>query len=110
MGGRIATMVADSLGVAGVVCLGYPFHPPGKPEKTRTGHLADLASRTLILQGTRDALGNTDDVASYELSSSIEVLWIEDGDHSLKPRKSSGRTLEQNLGEAIDGIARFMQL
>lgn len=108
MGGRIASMVADSLEVDGLVCLGYPFHPPGKPERTRTAHLVDLGTRTLIAQGARDALGNRDEVSGYALSPSIEVVWLEDGDHSFKPRKSSGRTEEQNLDEAIEAIARFV--
>src|SRR5258707_5975558 len=54
MGGRIASMVADDSGVHGVVCLGYPFHPPNKPEKTRTQHLETMRTPTLILQGTSD--------------------------------------------------------
>src|SRR5262245_54452928 len=57
MGGRIASMVADELGVAAVVCLGYPFHPPGRPEQLRTAHLEPLRTRCLILQGTRDEFG-----------------------------------------------------
>jgi uncharacterized protein len=108
MGGRIASMVADEAGVRGLVCLGYPFHPPGQPGKTRTAHLESLKTPTLILQGTRDPLGTHDDVASYTLSESIRVHWIEDGDHSFKPRASSGRTLEQNLAEAIAAIDTFI--
>ncbi|MFT5486908.1 MAG: putative alpha/beta-hydrolase family hydrolase [Paracoccaceae bacterium] len=57
MGGRIASMIADEAGVAGLVCLGYPFHPPGKPEKLRTEHLAGLKTPALILQGERDRFG-----------------------------------------------------
>lgn len=108
MGGRIASMVADDLGPDGLVCLGYPFHPPGKPDRTRTEHLAALATRALIIQGTRDSLGTREDVAGYELSPAIEVVWLEDGDHSFKPRKSSGRTDDQNLDEAIEAIATFI--
>jgi predicted alpha/beta-hydrolase family hydrolase len=92
MGGRIASMVADEAGVRGLVCLGYPFHPPGRPEKLRTKHLENLATPALIVQGTRDQFGTKEDVAGYSLSESIRVAWIEDGDHSYKPRASSGRT------------------
>ena len=74
--------------IAGLVCLGYPFHPPGKPEQLRTKHLLALKTPTLIFQGTRDEFGTRDEVASYRLSDSIEVLWLEDGDHDLRPRKS----------------------
>src|SRR5512135_338690 len=62
MGGRIASMVADEAGVAGLVCLGYPFHPPGQPEKLRVAHLENLQTRTLILQGARDAFGTEDEI------------------------------------------------
>lgn len=107
MGGRVASMVADQTEACGLICLGYPFHPPRKPEKLRTEHLASLRCKTLIIQGTRDPMGTPDDVATYELSQAIGVHWIEDGDHSLVPRKRSGRTPEQNWGEAIDEIVRF---
>ncbi len=109
MGGRIASMIADEVGAAGVVCLGYPFHPPGKPERLRTAHLETLRTPTLIVQGTRDQLGTEEDVASYSLSPSIELAWMEDGDHSFKPRKKSGRTLEQNLEAAADAVVELIQ-
>ncbi|MDO3431790.1 alpha/beta hydrolase [Rhizobium sp. CBN3] len=91
MGGRVASMVADSLydrgKIAGLLCLGYPFHPPGQPEKLRTGHLKRLATPALICQGTRDEFGTKDEVPGYDLSERTEILWLEDGDHDLKPRK-----------------------
>jgi predicted alpha/beta-hydrolase family hydrolase len=91
MGGRVASMVADDLLAAGatpgLLCLGYPFHPPGKLDKPRTQHLADLKTPTLICQGTRDEFGTREEVATYTLSDAIEILWLEDGDHDLKPRK-----------------------
>ncbi|MBX5184388.1 MULTISPECIES: alpha/beta family hydrolase [unclassified Rhizobium] len=92
MGGRVASMVADDLyrqqKIAGLLCLGYPFHPPGQPEKLRTGHLTGLATPALICQGTRDEFGTRDEVPGYDLSSRIELFWLEDGDHDLKPRKT----------------------
>ncbi|HLJ74186.1 MAG TPA: alpha/beta fold hydrolase [Thermoanaerobaculia bacterium] len=84
MGGRMASMIADELGVAGLLVYGYPFHPPGQPQKTRTAHLEHLQTRALIVQGTRDAFGTPNDVESYKLSSTISIAWIEGGDHSLK--------------------------
>jgi predicted alpha/beta-hydrolase family hydrolase len=108
MGGRIASMIADDVGVHGLVCLGYPFHPPGRPEKLRTAHLAGLRTPTLIVQGTRDPFGKPDEVAGYRLSDAIRVVWLEDGDHSFKPRKSSGRTQEQNFAEAVAAITGFV--
>ena len=109
MGGRIASMIADEVGAAGVLCLGYPFHPPGKPERLRTAHLETLKTPTLIVQGTRDRLGTEEEVATYALSPSIEVAWMGDGDHSLKPRKKSGRTLEQNLEAAADAVMTLIR-
>jgi len=111
MGGRIASMIADQAGVRGLVCLGYPFRPPGADPSVaarRTAHLRDLRTPTLIVQGTRDSFGGPDEVAGYALSPRIRVHWIEDGDHSLKPRKSSGRTEAQNLAEAMDAVAAFV--
>ena len=102
MGGRVASMVADELHaqgvVAGLLCIGYPFHPMGKPDVLRTAHLASLRTPTLIAQGTRDAFGARDEVATYNLSRQIELLWLEDGDHDLKPRKSvSGFSAQDHL-------------
>ena len=108
MGGRVASMVADEVGAAGLVCLGYPFHPPGRPTTLRVDHLRELATPALVLQGTRDTFGTPEEVAGYPLAAGITVHWLEDGDHSLKPRKRSGRTLEQNLAEAADQIAGFL--
>jgi predicted alpha/beta-hydrolase family hydrolase len=112
LGGRIASMVADEAGVRGVVCLGYPFRPPGAPPAAaarRTAHLRDLRTPALIVQGTRDSFGGPAEVRGYALSPSIRVHWIEDGDHSLVPRKSSGRTAEQNLAEAVAAVAEFVR-
>jgi hypothetical protein len=109
MGGRIASMIADEVGAAGVVCLGYPFHPPGKPERLRTAHLETLQTPTLIVQGTRDRLGSEEEVASYSLSPSIELAWMGDGDHSFKPRKKSGRTLEENLEASTDAVVELIR-
>lgn len=108
MGGRIASMIADEAGVAGLVCLGYPFHPPGKPEKLRTEHLAGLKTPALILQGERDSFGRRDEIDGYALSKSIQVDYLADGDHDLKPRKASGRTRAENWADAIDRIAVFV--
>ena len=102
MGGRVASMIADELfteaKIAGLLCLGYPFHPPGKPIQLRTAHLAGLQTPTLICQGTRDEFGTREEVGGYTLSDRIEILWLEDGDHDLKPRKSvSGFTVADHL-------------
>lgn len=113
MGGRVASMIADELyaswKIIGLLCLGYPFHPPGKPGQLRTEHLAELKTPTLIAQGTRDLFGTREEVSSYALSKKIEILWLEDGDHDLRPRKSVSGFLAadhlRTLGEAVSSWA-----
>ena len=107
LGGRIASMVADEMKVRGLVCLGYPFHPPGKPERLRVKHLEAMRTPALILQGTRDTFGRRAEVEGYKLSKHVRVVWMEDGDHSFKPRVSSGRTEAANLTAAIAAVAMF---
>ena len=108
LGGRMASMVADEAGVRALVCFGYPFHPPGKPQQLRTAHLENLRTRALILQGARDPFGGEEEVSSYALSRTIHVEFMTDGDHSLKPRKSSGVTERENLARAADAAAAFL--
>ena len=108
MGGRIASLVADESRAQGLICLGYPFHPTGKPEKLRTEHLADLQTPTLILQGENDPFGNREEVEQYNLSEAIKVHWAPDGDHSFRPRRGSDRTEEQNFKNGMRAIERFL--
>jgi len=114
MGGRVASMVADSLyqqgRVAGLLCLGYPFHPPGKPEQLRTAHLTGLKTPTLIVQGTRDIFGSREEAATYPLSPNIEIFWLEDGDHDLKPRKSvSGFSTADHMAAMAEHAAGWIK-
>ncbi|WP_343560163.1 alpha/beta family hydrolase [Kiloniella sp. b19] len=112
MGGRMAShlplLSSCTAEIAGVFCLGYPFHPPGKPEKLRTEHLADFPLPMLIAQGTRDPFGTRDDITGYKLSPTIEFAWAEDGNHDLAPRKASGLTQADNLKLVSDAIATFI--
>jgi predicted alpha/beta-hydrolase family hydrolase len=73
MGGRIASLVAGDAGVAGLVCLGYPFHPTGKPDQLRVEHLRTIKTPTLILQGTRDPFRSREEVEGYTLSSAVKT-------------------------------------
>jgi hypothetical protein len=111
MGGRVASLVADELYAAGrivgLACLGYPFHPPKKPEQLRTAHLVKLACPALIVQGERDPFGGRADVEGYGLSPTIRLHWASDGDHDLGPRGASGFTRKGNLAAAADAIAGF---
>jgi predicted alpha/beta-hydrolase family hydrolase len=113
MGGRVASMVADNefaaKRIAGLLCLGYPFHPPGKPTQLRTAHLLELKTPTLICHGTRDEFGTRDEVSEYPLSDEIELSWLEDGDHDLKPRKAiSGFTTAQHLQSVADKVTEWV--
>jgi uncharacterized protein len=108
MGGRIASLVADEAGVAGLVCLGYPFHPVGKPDNLRIEHFRSLRTPTLIVQGERDPFGNPAEVSRYDLSATVTIHWLPDGDHSFKPRKASGRTAEENWAEGIEQVHKFV--
>lgn len=112
MGGRVASMIADELfaegQIAGLVCLGYPFHPPGKPESLRTAHLETLSFPTLICQGERDPFGTFAEVSTYTLSPAIELHWLADGDHDLKPRKASGLTFAGQVASTTATVAAWM--
>jgi uncharacterized protein len=111
MGGRVASLVADELHatglIAGLVCLGYPFHPPNKPDQLRTAHLEHLSCPALIVQGERDPFGGRSEVERYKLSRAIRIHWVGDGDHDLGPRGGSGFTRKGNLAGAADAVAAF---
>jgi len=114
MGGRVASMVADALfdakRIAGLLCLGYPFHPPGRPQQLRTAHLIGLKTPTLICQGTRDEFGDRYEVGEFGLSDEIELFWLEDGDHDLKPRKAiSGFTTAAHLQSVAEHVSGWVQ-
>jgi len=110
MGGRMASLLADELGADALVCLGYPFYAVGKPEKPRIEHLAQLKTRTLIIQGERDALGDRSTVSAYPLSDSITLHWLAAADHDLNPLKRSGFTHDQHLDSAAERIASFIRV
>lgn len=112
MGGRVASMIADALFAAGrvhgLVCLGYPFHPLGKPGQLRTAHLEQMRVPALIVQGTRDPMGTREEVAGYRLSPAIRLLWLEDGDHDLRPRKAvSGFTAADHIKAMAAAVKDF---
>ncbi|NHI00288.1 alpha/beta fold hydrolase [Oceanimonas sp. MB9] len=108
MGGRMASLVADELAPAGLLLLGFPFHPPGKPDRFRGQHLATIGTPTLLLQGERDTFGNREAVAEYDLADTVITHWVTDGDHGFKPRKASGATLESNLAGVIERMRHFI--
>lgn len=109
MGGRIASEMADPLQVQGLICMGYPFHAPGKPDRVRADHLAAIRTPTLILQGERDPFGTHDEIAGYKLSNKVKVHYLTDGEHSFKSRKASGRTEAENIAEAVTEAVAFLE-
>jgi len=87
MGGRICSMaVAEGLPAAALVLISYPLHPPGKPDRPRTGHLGSLEVPCLFVSGTRDAFGSPQELeaATAAIAGPVTHVWIEGGDHSLR--------------------------
>jgi predicted alpha/beta-hydrolase family hydrolase len=112
MGGRIATQVAARSGgvdVAGLALLGYPLHPPGKPQQLRAAHLPAVKAPMLFVQGSRDAFGTPEELAPIldKLGPRARLFVVEGGDHSLGVPKRSGQTLETVIARVADEIARF---
>ncbi|MEQ1653581.1 MAG: alpha/beta family hydrolase [Hyphomicrobium sp.] len=113
LGGRVASMIAEEqyqlARIAGLVCLGYPFHAPGQPLKLRTSHLEQITCPTLIVQGTRDPFGRRDEVEALHLAPVVQLHWIGDGDHDFGPRGASGFTRKGNFADAADAVAAFIK-
>jgi uncharacterized protein len=109
LGGRVASHLATEVPVAGLIAFGYPFHPPGKPDKLRTGHLGLLKCPTLICQGERDPFGRRHEVESYDLPDSLQLCWLKDGDHQFKPLKRSSASHGNNLDLAAQAAVKFME-
>ncbi len=109
MGGRMASLVADELAPAGVICLGYPFYAPGKVDRPRTAPLENLKTPTLIVQGERDSMGNRQTVTGYALSPAIRFHWAKDGNHDLVPRKVTGLSAEDNWDRALQAMTGFLK-
>jgi uncharacterized protein len=109
LGGRIASHVGE--GLDGLVFLGYPLHPPGRPDRIRDAHLKALDTPMLFVEGTRDPfcpLGTLEKVRKA-LRAPTDLVVVEDGDHSFKVRKSSGRTTEEALDEVISSVAEWIR-
>ncbi len=113
LGGRVASMMAQQCfgdgKIAGLVCLGYPFHPPGKPDKLRTAHFADYTCPSLICQGENDPFGKRPEIEQYALPASFQFHWAPFGNHDMAPPKRSGLTRQDNWQSAADAVAVFMK-
>src|SRR5579883_40565 len=113
MGGRIASQVAASgqEGIAGLVFLGYPLHPPGRPDQLRWKHLADIRAPMLFVQGSRDAFGTPDELRAVfrGLATAPDLCVVEEGDHSFKVPKRSATPQEQVYEFVLDEIVRWLR-
>ena len=109
MGARVASQLAAEVGAAGFICFGYPFHPPGKPERTRIEHLQQITCPGLIVQGTRDPFGKPEEVAGYGLPGNVRVHWLASGDHDFKPLKRSGLIQADLIEESAVAAAGLIQ-
>ena len=113
LGGRVATVLLEEVAASGApragLCFGYPFHPPGKPERLRTAHLQTLRLPTLIVQGERDPFGRREEVEGYGLAPSIRLAWIPEADHSLRPTRRSGLDEAAALALAVAHADAFLR-
>jgi predicted alpha/beta-hydrolase family hydrolase len=110
MGGRIASQAAAG-DIAGLVFLGYPLHPPGKPDQLRDSHLPQITAPMLFVQGSRDAFGTADEIRAtikkHHLRATLHI--VEGGDHSLKVPKAIGTPQGEIYASTIDAIAIWIQ-
>ena len=112
MGGRIASQVAaaDSSGIAGLIFLGYPLHPPGRPEQLRSKHLPDIKAPMLFVQGSKDAFGTPDELKPIlKPLKNTELCVVEHGDHSFKVPKSAGVSQDKVDAFVLDQVEAWLR-
>ncbi len=111
MGGRICSMVAADDGALGLALLGYPLHPPGKPEQLRVEHFARLTMPVLFASGTRDAFGSPQELERHAaaIKGPVTFHWVETGDHGFKPLKASGITQGDALTAVAEAVVAFVR-
>jgi predicted alpha/beta-hydrolase family hydrolase len=114
MGGRMCSQVVgaadDPLPALGLVLLGYPLHPPGRPGQLRTEHFGRLHVPALFVSGTRDAFGSPEELRRYtrRIKGRVELHWLDTADHGFKPLKSSGRTAAELLDEVAGVVVDWV--
>lgn len=115
MGGRMASMavadVDDPLPALGLVLLGYPLHPAGKPDNLRTEHFGRIHTPCLFVSGTRDSLAPRDSLVREipSIPGPVTVHWLESADHGFKPLKASGLTQADSLVDAAGAVVGFVR-
>ena len=115
MGGRIASHLAaagdaTTAAISGLVLLGYPLHPPGKPEQLRVEHLGSIRVPVLVVQGERDPFGSPEELKPHfmKVDAPLTLHTQEGGDHSLAPRKSGGHTVDEAYPTIQDTIVGWI--
>jgi hypothetical protein len=115
MGGRICSMVAagdeDRIPALGLALLGYPLHPPGRPDVLRVDHFEQLTMPVLFVSGTRDAFGTPAELKRHakKVKGPVTFSWVETGDHGFKPLKSSGLKAAGALDAVAEAVVGFVQ-
>jgi uncharacterized protein len=115
MGGRICSIVAadadDPVPALGLALLGYPLHPPGKPDQLRVEHFARLRMPVLFISGTRDPFGSPEELTRHaqDIAGPVTFSWVDTGDHGFKPLKPSGLTIGDAIATVAETVVRFVQ-
>ena len=116
MGGRMASHVLSDPArplpsVAGLVLLGYPLHPPGRPDRLRAAHLPELRTPTLVVQGSHDTFGTEQEVrgAFGAVGAPVEWLIIPGGDHSFKVPRRGGPSQADILQQVYSTVAGWVR-
>jgi predicted alpha/beta-hydrolase family hydrolase len=107
MGGRVCSMLVsddDALPALGLLLLGYPLHPAGRPEARRVEHFGGIEIPTLFVSGTRDALAGRRGLvnAARRIPGDVQFHWLDGADHGYRPSKATGRTYD----DVLDEVAR----
>ncbi len=113
MGGRMASLLAADPRLEGrfkgALCFGYPFHPPGKPDRWRIDHFPQFWCPVLVVQGTRDPFGKPDEVSERVASfKGLEMVWLEGGNHDFQPLARQPESQEDLIQQAAELAASFM--
>lgn len=109
LGARIAVKVAQTRQPRALLCLAYPFHRRGEPQRRHGLQLLqELRVPTLIVQGSRDAHGTRQEVSGYDVPRCVQICWIDDANHRFAPRKGSSATKADNVRSAAKAVVDFL--
>jgi predicted alpha/beta-hydrolase family hydrolase len=115
MGGRYCSLIVGSedepVPALGLLFLGYPLHAAGKPDQPRVEHFPRIRVPCLFVSGTRDSLASQDALtdAVKAIKAPVTMHWLESADHGYRPRKSSGRSVEDVAAEVADVTVDWVQ-